>query len=156
ADAATVSEELRAIERALSEPPPRWRWRALGAIAVGAALAAAFGPRLLRHASDAAPPATAAPATAAPASDKETAILILGIENRTSDPSLDATLDDAFASALGRSPLKLVVFQGHYLRALAEDLGVKAADESVGQKLVERDGGKVVNVRGAASSKGIG
>jgi serine/threonine protein kinase/tetratricopeptide (TPR) repeat protein len=83
-------------------------------------------------------------------------VLVLGIENRTSDPDLSDTADEILSSALARSTLRLNRYWGGYLRTLARELESPTLDESLGQRVLARDGGTVVLVRGAIAPKGPG
>ena len=82
--------------------------------------------------------------------------MVLGIENRTADPDLSDTVDEVLASALARSTLRLKRYWGSYLRTLARELGEPKIDETLGQRLLARDGGTVVLVRGTITPKGPG
>jgi len=143
----------------------RRRGRAAGWLGMAAAIAAGalLGPKLVgrgdaRQTEDsrsaAAVTATMPPPTAAPPSGP-ISVLILGIENLTSDPIFDGTLDDALSASLIQSP-SMDPFQGHYLRALAKELKAPRIDEGMADLLARRSGGRVVTVRGSVASKGAG
>jgi len=82
-------------------------------------------------------------------------VLVPGIENRTQDPVLDATLEVVLATALSDSSA-LDPYAGPELRTLVTELGAAAGgtDESIGRALAARCGCRVVNVGGAISLRG--
>jgi tetratricopeptide (TPR) repeat protein len=147
--ARSLSTTVRSLERQLPRSKP--------AIAVAGALAlvmlgAGFLRARARSSIAPSPVASTAPAPAGLAT-----ALVLGIENRTSDAIFDGTLDEVLSSALYRSSMISAV-SGARLRALASELDAEpqALDERIGQKLSSRDGGRVINIRGAVSPRGTG
>ncbi len=124
----------------------RWLGAAAGALfLVALAAAAAF-----RHARR----EPQAPPVAAGGRPK---VLIVGMENRTTEPIFERTTDDVLGAALNRSDL-VEVFSTYRLLLLAKELGESTSpiDDSLGRKLVARDGGRAVMVRGVVAPKGPG
>ncbi len=94
---------------------------------------------------------------AIPSFGSSTQVLILGLENRTSDPVLDGTLDLVLESALTRSPT-LYPLAGSSARALVSQAAPEAGndDELLGRTIAERTHRPVVIVRGAVTPDGAG
>jgi tetratricopeptide (TPR) repeat protein len=132
----------------------RRRWAAGGAlvalIAVGVAWLARDRPQPVTGA----PPAASSSALPASEPARPSEVLVLGVENRTSDPVLEGTLETVLGHALQRSNRLAATF-GPQLRTLASELG-QAPDDRLGEALLARDGGNVFTVRGAVAPKGAG
>jgi len=94
---------------------------------------------------------------AAPAVASDVTVLILGIENRTTDPLFDGTVEKILSSALYRSE-RVTPYAGSALRSLASEIDAEpaAVDERIGRLLAQRDGGRVLTVRGAVAPRGKG
>jgi tetratricopeptide (TPR) repeat protein len=84
-------------------------------------------------------------------------VLVLGIENRTGDPTFDGTLDVIFESALRRS-LYLDPIAGSRLKTRAAELadGAVAIDEQLAVRMMAREKLTVVTARGSVVAKGTG
>jgi tetratricopeptide (TPR) repeat protein len=129
----------------------------LGALALSAvAVVAARGkPR-----PTAAPPLPAPPSAqraATPAGDRPAQAVIFGVVNRTTDPLFDQTVDVVLARTINRSGVVSAIALTR-LRALAEELdpALDPGDDRVAEKLLARDGGRVLGVRGQVTPKGAG
>jgi tetratricopeptide (TPR) repeat protein/predicted Ser/Thr protein kinase len=138
------------------------RWIAAGVAALALSVAVAAGLRWRRVESAVAPAASApvsglAPTAAPGGSPKPIEVLIFGIENRTGDPVFDRTLDAVVDSAMRRSE-RLDPRSGTWLQQLAADVepARAAIDDTFARKLGERDGARVIVVRGFASTQGKG
>jgi eukaryotic-like serine/threonine-protein kinase len=103
------------------------------------------------------PSASRPPARVVPTLEHPAAVLVLGIANHTGDPRLDDTLEIGLQRALLLSPV-IVAYARAGLRGLARDLDPQnqARDESLARKLLARDGGLVVTVRGSIDAEGHG
>ncbi len=152
-----------------STPSPKWpharTWRARAiAATAGGGLVVAGVVGVLAHragwwaatSSKATAAASASGATVPPAqAARLPAVLVLGVENRTPDPVFEPTVEYVIDVAFRRSPVE-EIFAGSSLRYLAAELEADKLDETVGRKLLARDGGKVVTVRAAVAAKGAG
>jgi serine/threonine protein kinase/tetratricopeptide (TPR) repeat protein len=154
-DSASWRRRLERGTRSLERRLPKRRALAAAGL-VGLALAALGVGRALRQssASSVAPSPTSgiSTGTGLPAD-----VLILGIDNRTSDPLLDGTLDTVLTYALGRSRA-LSALSGPPLRRLAMELRPEPEkiDERLGQALAAHYGKRVVTIRGAVAPKDAG
>jgi predicted Ser/Thr protein kinase len=152
---ASVKELLTALDAGAAPPGARRiKMLAIGAAAVGVAAAAGIVIATRPHSHEAAPAGSAPvakPAPQAPA-NAPTKVLVLGIENRSPDTALDNTLDMIVATALRQSP-RLDPYAGVDLRRLAAELGT-TLDDHTAERLVARDGGRVLNVRGLVTANG--
>jgi eukaryotic-like serine/threonine-protein kinase len=122
-------------------------------LALGAAVLFG-GSRLLgrRSPGSAVGPSPSATVTAGRAPGLPAKVIVLGIENRTSDPIFDGTLDAVLASALGRCS-GIVTYSNDRLNVLA-DVATQRVDEEVARRIAERDGETVVTIRGVVGYKG--
>ena len=135
----------------------------LGAAGLAAALTSVGGVALVRSTRGDAPVAPAAAASdarllaSAPtrASAPPVAVLLMGIDNQTPDPSLEGTLDEVLASALNRS-LALNTFRSFYVKVLATDFAVAPTEENVARALAKQRGGRVLVAHGEVVGKGSG
>jgi tetratricopeptide (TPR) repeat protein/predicted Ser/Thr protein kinase len=168
---ASIAEVLAALDagKAPATPPPkpaRPRWLVPALLLGGvAAVAAVVALSMHRGGEVAAPPAhgsgsgsapVAPPAPRKPAANAPITVLVLGFDNTTTDPVFDATLEHLMFSSL-RYSVKLDPFTGVRLRKLAAELGpTTPVDDQLAAKLAERDGVRVVTVRGTIVSKGSG
>jgi tetratricopeptide (TPR) repeat protein/tRNA A-37 threonylcarbamoyl transferase component Bud32 len=151
----SVTAFLEAVERPAAERQSG-RAAALLVVALAAlvAVVAAFArPPVARVAQSAPSASVRAPFTAG---GGPITLLILGLENQTSDPDFTDTADEVLSSALARSTIRLTRYWGTYLRTLARELESPKVDEGLAQKVLARDGGTVVLVRGAIAPKGPG
>jgi serine/threonine protein kinase/tetratricopeptide (TPR) repeat protein len=143
--------------------PGAWARRPTPAIALGASLvltaAVVLGMRLLRPRAVGAPTASSMPSATpevGPATTP-TKVLVLGSDNRTGDALFDGTIDFVLRKALGRSPTISTLTSSSLGSLAAEsDAGPELVDERLARKLLEREGGTVITVRGVAARKGVG
>jgi eukaryotic-like serine/threonine-protein kinase len=146
--------------------PARRRWRK-AVLVLGVALLLLGVARPLRRwrartngsATHAAPSSSAAlDANVAPTTSRTT-VLVLEMANDTSDPLFDRTLDAVLMKAIGQSSMMSALALDP-LRSLASELETEplSIDEQLAKKLLARDGGTVITVRGrvALSRKGPG
>ena len=84
-------------------------------------------------------------------------VLLLGIENRTTDPIFDRVTGGVLVAALDRS-WKLSTYEGTSLRTLAAELEEVPGplDEHLAPELAARDGCQVAAIRGAVIERGRG
>jgi tetratricopeptide (TPR) repeat protein len=151
-------KELLAALSAGSVPPPEPRKRrwlvpaiAAGVVAAGATVAVIAWPRASKQ-----PAAASKPELAKPRNNLPIRVLVLGFDNRTRDPIFDGTANVTLHYALRRSPRLDPAF-GNEIASLAADVGLdRADDDRLGPKLVERDGNRVLSVRGVVASKAAG
>jgi serine/threonine-protein kinase len=157
----TTASPLGATQPALPEERPALpRRRAALMALLGVALVGGLS-FAIRRAGSAPPERPVAPSASAstqaplPADQGQVQIVILGIENRTAEPSFDGTLDLLLSSALLQSR-RVYPYAGTKVRALTEELEGerRGPDERVGAELLARDGGRVLTVRGVVAPQG--
>jgi serine/threonine protein kinase/tetratricopeptide (TPR) repeat protein len=156
---AKVSDLIADLDSDRTPPaaPARERRWALPVI-VGAASAAVAGIVVWRSVQSSAPaPSAPAPPSEAshPTSDR-VEVLLLGVDNRTGDPSFDETVDGVLKYALRRSR-HIDPIQGLDLHQLAADLKLGLpVDEGFAVKLAARDHDRVLIARGFVVKKEAG
>jgi eukaryotic-like serine/threonine-protein kinase len=86
-----------------------------------------------------------------------TMLLILGMENLTTEPIFDGTIELVLESALTRSPT-LYPMAGSSVRALAAEVdpSLTVNDERLGRMVTERYGRPVATIRGTVAPTGTG
>ncbi len=149
---ASMKELLAAFDAAAPAAHRKRRWLVPAIVACGLSVAAIVGAMAWRSrgSGSSAPAPRAAPA---PTSGLVT-VLVLGIENRTAETTLDGTLDAIVHSALRRSE-RIDPIAGSELRRLANELGPDVGvDDHLGERLAAREGRRVVNMRGAVVANG--
>jgi tetratricopeptide (TPR) repeat protein len=77
------------------------------------------------------------------------------VDNRTTEPLFDPTLETVLEFALRRSP-RLDPISGDRVRSLTNDLGLDAIDDRLGDALAKREEARVLTVRTTIVNKGIG
>ena len=141
-------------------PRPKWLVPALAAAigAVGIIIAVLAWSRGNERRDTTAPVSTApaAPAIAHSPANGHVTVLVLGFENHTIDPVFQETLEVVIETAL-RHSTRVDPIAGSEVKNLEQELGADASGErSLGKRLAERDGVRVVNLRGTIVPKGAG
>jgi tRNA A-37 threonylcarbamoyl transferase component Bud32/tetratricopeptide (TPR) repeat protein len=154
---APTAEDPRSPPREAARRDMPWRWIAalsLIAISSGAWLLWGARTRVVRGTDLG---ASSAASTVLPAVEGPPLVLIMGFENRTTDPVFDGAPELILESSLKRSPI-VYPFAGAGVRALVAEYAPKTtpSDEELGRIILERTARPVTLVRGTVASVGAG